>query len=147
MADTSHVYFTMQGYGVPVSASGQDEKAFSQASSPNYCSFLVVGNWATGEYTVTGSNRKLLPDKTTKLLEKSKCKPAKRTAKLSSEKLEERKEKRKIYMRNYRAKMSEVARETCLQQMRQHKAEIRASESDQAGKARLQQVRKHAAKN
>ena len=62
MAGTSE-YFTMQGFGVPVSAFGQSEKAGSQASSSSDCSSLVVGNLATGVYTVTRSK---LSDKTIK---------------------------------------------------------------------------------
>ncbi|XP_044597317.1 uncharacterized protein LOC123273901 [Cotesia glomerata] len=145
MANTSNEYVTMQGYGVPVSASGQSEKAGSQASSSNDCSSPVVGNLATEEYTVTGSNRGSLSVKTTKVSEKSKCKPVKRPAKPLSEKLEERKEKRRLYMRNYRAQQSKKGKEARLQQMRQHKAEKRISESDQAREARLQQMRQHKA--
>ncbi|GBP62680.1 hypothetical protein EVAR_51926_1 [Eumeta japonica] len=49
MAGTSDKYFTMQGSGNPVSASGQGEKAGPQASSSSDCSSSVVGNLATGE--------------------------------------------------------------------------------------------------
>lgn len=59
MAGTSDKYFTMQGYGNPVSASGQGEKAGPQASSSSDCSSSVVGNLATGEYTITRSNSHL----------------------------------------------------------------------------------------
>lgn len=59
MAGTSDEYFTMQGFGNPVSASGQGEKAGPQASSSSDCSSSVVGNLATGEYTITRSNSHL----------------------------------------------------------------------------------------
>ncbi|XP_046600523.1 uncharacterized protein LOC124295250 [Neodiprion lecontei] len=59
MAGTSDNYFTMQGFGNPVSASGQGEKAGPQASSSSDCSSLEVGNLATGEYTITRSNSHL----------------------------------------------------------------------------------------
>ncbi|GBP42911.1 hypothetical protein EVAR_87290_1 [Eumeta japonica] len=59
MAGTSDKYFTMQGSGNPVSASGQGEKAGPQASSSSDCSSSVVGNLATGECTITRSNSHL----------------------------------------------------------------------------------------
>lgn len=45
--------FTMQGFGTPVSAVGQGEKAGPQPSSSNDRSSTVVGNLATVEYEVT----------------------------------------------------------------------------------------------
>ncbi|XP_057327317.1 probable serine/threonine-protein kinase clkA [Microplitis mediator] len=52
MAGTSDKYFTMQGIGASVSASGQGEKAGSQASPLSDCSSSEVENLATGEYTI-----------------------------------------------------------------------------------------------
>lgn len=47
--------FTMQGLGIPVSASGQSEKAGSQASSSSDCSSSLVGDLASEGYNITRS--------------------------------------------------------------------------------------------
>ncbi|GBP49414.1 hypothetical protein EVAR_38182_1 [Eumeta japonica] len=44
MAGTSDKYFTMQGSGNPVSASGQGEKAGPQASSSSDCSSSLLSH-------------------------------------------------------------------------------------------------------
>lgn len=47
--------FTMQGLGIPVSASGQSEKAGSQASLSSDCSFSLVDDLASEGYNITRS--------------------------------------------------------------------------------------------
>jgi len=46
----------MQGFGTPVSATGQGEKAGPQSSSSSDRSFTLVGNLASVEYNVTRNN-------------------------------------------------------------------------------------------
>ncbi|XP_044583746.1 uncharacterized protein LOC123264528 [Cotesia glomerata] len=55
MAGTSNKCFTMQGPGIPVSASGQSEKAGSQASSSSDCSSSLVGDLASEAFNMTRS--------------------------------------------------------------------------------------------
>lgn len=53
MADTGKKCFTMQGFGIPVSATGQGEKAGPQSSSSCDRTSTLVGNLASAEYNAT----------------------------------------------------------------------------------------------